>query len=206
MAKLTPHPCLLGLRPHAPADGRPRAARRHRPRHQDSAAAAGLSTHARRQGIPGLRALARLLHGAKSRGECPFVAIPVALSKIFRHSCIYVRTDAGIASRRTCAASGSAPRNTARPASCSCAACCSTTTASASEDMHWFMGGLNTFVEPPLIPLNLPNNIRLDFLAGGRRWRRCSGRRTRRPAVALYPNLFLQGSPHIARLFPNYRR
>src|SRR5262245_41779966 len=33
----------------------------------------------------------------RSRGTCPFVAIPVALSKIFRHSCIYVRTDAGIA-------------------------------------------------------------------------------------------------------------
>src|SRR5215207_2717426 len=32
----------------------------------------------------------------KGRGACPFVAIPVALSKIFRHSCIYVRSDAGI--------------------------------------------------------------------------------------------------------------
>ena len=32
----------------------------------------------------------------KGRGACPFVAVPVALSKIFRHSCIYVRTDAGI--------------------------------------------------------------------------------------------------------------
>ena len=32
----------------------------------------------------------------KGRGECPFIAVPVALSKIFRHSCIYVRTDAGI--------------------------------------------------------------------------------------------------------------
>src|SRR5260370_16275304 len=33
----------------------------------------------------------------KGRGQCPFVAVPVALSKIFRHSCIYVRTGAGIA-------------------------------------------------------------------------------------------------------------
>src|SRR5262249_29431488 len=32
----------------------------------------------------------------KGRGGCPFVAIPVALSKIFRHSCIYVRCDSGI--------------------------------------------------------------------------------------------------------------
>ena len=34
----------------------------------------------------------------KGRGDCPFVAVPAALSKIFRHSCIYVRTDAGIRS------------------------------------------------------------------------------------------------------------
>jgi len=32
----------------------------------------------------------------KARGQCPFVAIPVMLSKMFRHDCIYVRTDAGI--------------------------------------------------------------------------------------------------------------
>ena len=32
----------------------------------------------------------------KGRGACPFVAVPVALSKMFRHSCIYVRTGAGI--------------------------------------------------------------------------------------------------------------
>src|SRR3954467_5957007 len=32
----------------------------------------------------------------KAQGECPFVAVPVALSKIFRHSCIYVRREAGI--------------------------------------------------------------------------------------------------------------
>src|SRR5688500_8707783 len=32
----------------------------------------------------------------KARGNCPFVAIPVALSKIFRHSCIYVRSESGI--------------------------------------------------------------------------------------------------------------
>ena len=36
----------------------------------------------------------------------------------------------GFARRRICAASGSAPRNGARPACASCAACCSTTTAS----------------------------------------------------------------------------
>ena len=38
---------------------------------------------------------------------------------------------------------------------------------SESEDMRWFMGGLNSFVEPPLIALDLPSRFKLDFLAAG---------------------------------------
>ncbi len=34
----------------------------------------------------------------RSRGECPYVAIPVFLSRMFRHSAIYVRADSKIAS------------------------------------------------------------------------------------------------------------
>src|ERR1700680_4087887 len=38
--------------------------------------------------------------GPPARGACPFVGLPIALSKIFRHSCIYVRPGAGIATPR----------------------------------------------------------------------------------------------------------
>jgi 4,5-dihydroxyphthalate decarboxylase len=34
----------------------------------------------------------------KARGDCRFVAIPVALSRMFRHSCIYLRSGAAIKS------------------------------------------------------------------------------------------------------------
>ena len=67
----------------------------------------------------------------KARGDCPFVAVPVALSKIFRHSCIYVRTGAGIETPEDL--QGQARRHLAMGldrARASCAACCSTTTAS----------------------------------------------------------------------------
>jgi len=51
---------------------------------------------------PSCRSLLRALIG---RGECPFVAVPVVLSKFFRHSAS-MSQGAGIERRRTCAASG----------------------------------------------------------------------------------------------------
>ena len=75
-----------------------------------------------------------------------------------------------------------------------------------SEDMHWFMGGLNSFVEPPLIPLNLPPAIRLEFLQEGQTLERMFDAGELDALLSLYiPNAFLQGAPHIARLWPNFK-
>ena len=72
--------------------------------------------------------------------------------------------------------------------------------------MHWFMGDLNAFVEPPLIPLDLPKEIRLDFLSGDATLERMFAAGELDALLSLYiPKLFLDGSPSIARLFPNYR-
>ncbi len=75
-----------------------------------------------------------------------------------------------------------------------------------SEDMHWFMGGLNTFVEPPLIPLNLPKPIRLDFLSAGQTLEAMFDAGELDALLSLYiPKSFLAGAPHITRLFPNFK-
>jgi 4,5-dihydroxyphthalate decarboxylase len=142
----------------------------------------------------------------KSRGDCPFVAIPVALSKIFRHSCIYVRTDAGI---RTPADLRGKRVGTSQYSSTGLVflrGMLQHDHGIASEDMHWFMGGLNTFIEPPLIPLNLPKKIKLDFLSKGQTLEKMFDAGELDALLSLYiPSLFLQGSPRIARLFANYK-
>ena len=75
-----------------------------------------------------------------------------------------------------------------------------------AADMHWFMGGLNSFVEPPLIPLNLPPDIRLDFLAAGQTWRAClTPANSTRCCRSTFRRCFLDGAPHVARLFPNFK-
>ena len=76
----------------------------------------------------------------------------------------------------------------------------------APSDLHWFMGGLNTFTEQPLIPLNLPKDVRLDFLPAGKTLGGMFGAGELDALLSIYiPSLFLQGSPLITRLFPNFK-
>jgi 4,5-dihydroxyphthalate decarboxylase len=142
----------------------------------------------------------------KGRGACPFVAVPVALSKIFRHSCIYVRTDARI---RTPADLKGKRVGTSQWSSTGLVfmrGMLQHDYGVRAQDMHWFMGGLNTFVEPPLIPLDLPKDIKLDFLSGSQTLERMFAAGELDALLSLYiPKLFLEGSPSITRLFPNYK-
>src|SRR4029077_20801097 len=103
----------------------------------------------------------------KARGHCPFVAVPVALSKIFRHSCIYVRTDAGIRTPADLRGKRVGTSQWSSTGLCFMRGMLQHDFGIKAEDVHWFMGGLNSFVEPPLIALDLPKAIKLDFLNAG---------------------------------------
>ena len=103
----------------------------------------------------------------KARGNCPYVAVPVALSKIFRHSCIYVRRGSGITKPADLRGKRVGTSQWSSTGLCFMRGFLQHDFGILAQDMHWFMGGLNTFVEPPLIPLNLPNAIKLDFLSAG---------------------------------------
>jgi len=142
----------------------------------------------------------------KARGNCPFVAVPVALSKIFRHSCIYVRAGAGISKPEDLRGKRVGTSQWSSTGLCFMRGMLQHDYGVKAEDMHWFMGGLNTFTEPPLIPLNLPSPIKLDFLSAGQTLEKMFEAGELDALLSLYiPNLFLNGSPRIARLFANFK-
>jgi len=142
----------------------------------------------------------------KARGTCPFVAIPVALSKIFRHSCIYVRTDSGIRTPQDLKGRRVGTSQYSSTGLCFMRGMLQHDHGVGSADMHWFMGGLNSFVEPPLIPLDLPPAIRLDFLKDGQTLEGMFDAGELDALLSLYiPNSFLSGAPHVARLWPNFK-
>jgi 4,5-dihydroxyphthalate decarboxylase len=133
--------------------------------------------------------------------------VPAALSKIFRHSCIYVRTGAGIKSPEDLRGKRVGTSQWSATALVFMRGMLEHDYGVKSQDMHWFMGGLRTFVEPPLIPLDLPESIRLDVLSNRQTLEQMFEAGELDALFSIYmPQLFVDGSPAIARLFPNHKQ
>jgi 4,5-dihydroxyphthalate decarboxylase len=141
-----------------------------------------------------------------ARGESPFQAIPVTLSKIFRHSCIYVRRDAGIAKPEDLHGKRVGTTQYGATAVVYMKGLLRDEYGVAPEDMTWFVGGLTAPTEKPLIPLTLPAAVKLEFLPAGRTLEGMLLEGELDALLSIYfPKIFLDGSPRIVRLFPNFK-
>ena len=141
------------------------------------------------------------------RGNSPFVAIPVMLSKIFRHSCFYVRADAGISKPEDLRGKRVGTTQFTATATTFMKGMLAHEYGVAQHEMHWFMGGLDKPTEHPLIPLNLPANVRLDFVPAGDTLEKMLAEDRIDALLSIYiPPSFLKGSPKIRRLFPDYKQ
>lgn len=142
----------------------------------------------------------------KAQGECPFVAIPVTLSKIFRHSCIYVRSHASIRTPGDLKGKRVGTTQYGSTGLVFMRGMLQHEYGVAPTDMHWFMGGLTAAADRPLLPLKLPADTRLDFLAPGQTLEAMLEAGELDALLSLYiPSLFVRSSPRIARLFPDYK-
>ncbi|MFQ6025960.1 MAG: PhnD/SsuA/transferrin family substrate-binding protein [Dehalococcoidia bacterium] len=142
----------------------------------------------------------------KARNECPFVAIPVMLSKLFRHNCIYVRTDAGINQPADLRGKRIGVTQYSSTAVVFMKGMLQHEYGVLPEEMSWFMGGQDTPAPAPLIPLDLPEEISLSFLPEGQTLEGMLEAGELDALFAVYlPKAFLNGSPQIARLFSNFK-
>src|ERR1043166_6759544 len=98
------------------------------------------------------------------RGDCPFVAVPVALSKIVRHSCIYVRTDAGIRNAQDLRGKRVGTTQLGSTATIFMNGLLQHEYGVKMEDIHWFIGGMTKPTQRPLIPFKLPDRVKVEFL------------------------------------------
>ena len=144
--------------------------------------------------------------GLLARGRCPFVALPIALSKIFRHSCIYVRPGAGIKTPQDLRGKRIGTTQYGATAVVFMRGLLQHDFGVKPQEVHWFMGGLDAPVQRPLIPLQLPPDIRLDFLVGEDTLEAMMEAGRLDALFSVYiPTIFRNGSPSIARLWPNFK-
>jgi 4,5-dihydroxyphthalate decarboxylase len=140
------------------------------------------------------------------RDDCPFVALPVAVSKFFRHSCIYVRKGAGIKSPQDLKGKRVGTTQYSSTAVVYIKGMLKDDYGVEAHDMHWFIGGLTAPTERPLIPLDLPPELKIDFLPDGQTLEAMFLRGELDALTSIYlPKIFIDGHPCIERLFPNYK-
>ena len=128
------------------------------------------------------------------------------LSKIFRHDCIYVRPDAGINKPEDLRAKRVGLPQYSSTAAVFIKGLVQHEYGVPTAEITWFMGGQNTLALAPLVPLDLPPNIHLEFISEGKTLEAMLANDELDALFATYiPNMFLNGSPKIARLFPDFK-
>ena len=142
-----------------------------------------------------------------SRGETPYFAIPVFLSRLFRHSAIYIRTDRGIERPEDLKGRKVGVPEYQVTAALWARALLESEYGVTPADLKWFRGGLHEPGRVEKIALSLPPSIEIaaipetrtlnDMFAAGH----LDAMISPRP-----PRCFLEHDPNIALLFPDYRR
>ena len=142
----------------------------------------------------------------KARNKCPFVAIPVMLSKIFRHDCIYVRPDAGIREPADLRGKRIGLPQYSSTAGVFIKGLVQHEYGVSPTEITWIMGGQDTPAPAPLVPIDLPADFHLEVIDEDKTLEGMLADGDLDALFATYiPNLFLNGSRKIARLFPNFK-
>ena len=143
---------------------------------------------------------------AASRGRRPFIAIPVFPSRTFRHRCIFVNTDSGIKSVQDLRGQRMGVPEYSMTAAVWLRGMFEHEYNVAPKDIHWIQAGEEHPGRKDRVEFEMPSGVRMEsrpdttlnaMIATGEIDAMMSPR---------MPTCFLQGSPKVRRLFPDYRR
>ncbi len=143
---------------------------------------------------------------ALSRGTAPYVAVPAFLSRMFRHSAVYIRADRGIEGPADLRGKRIGVPEYQMSAALWVRGFLTDECGIAAKDIDWVQGGLETPGRRDKFPLNLPGGLSARIGAGGQDpLVDAGGRRPRRVISARRPSCFVAGHRMVRRLFPDYR-
>lgn len=142
---------------------------------------------------------------ALSRGAAPYVAIPVFLSRMFRHSAVYVRTDRGIDGPADLRGKRVGVPEYQMSAVLWFRGYLQDEYGIAASDLNWVQAGLEIPGRRDKFPLNLPDGFPLLSLKDETLSRMLADGRLDAVISARRPSCFVNGAPNVRRLFPDYR-
>jgi 4,5-dihydroxyphthalate decarboxylase len=141
-----------------------------------------------------------------SRGDAPFVAIPVFPSRYFRHSCVFINTDAKIQKPQNLKGKKVGAPEYSITAAVWIRGMLEDDYGVVTRDIEWFAGGQEEPGRKERVALKLPPEIKLSFIAPDKT---LNGMLESAEIDALIsaraPSCFVKGHPKIKRLFPNYK-
>jgi 4,5-dihydroxyphthalate decarboxylase len=141
-----------------------------------------------------------------SRGNSPFVAIPVFPSRFFRHSCVFINTASGIKTPQDFKGKKIGAPEYSITAAVWIRGFLNDEYGVKASDMEWFIGGQEEPGRKERVRLTLPPDIKVSPIAADQT---LNGMLEQGEIDGLIsarsPSSFVKGSPKIRRLFPNYK-
>ena len=141
-----------------------------------------------------------------SLGESPFIGIPAFVSRVFRHSGIYIRTDRGIETPQDLKGKLVGVPEYQMTAPVWMRGMLEDEYDVHPKDIHWRSGGQEEAGRDERTPLELTNGVDLQPIPDNRTLvQMFEAGELDALMTARAPSSFVNGKPNIARLFPNYR-
>jgi 4,5-dihydroxyphthalate decarboxylase len=138
--------------------------------------------------------------------ETPYVAIPVFISRTFRHSAIYIRNDRGIVSPQDLKGKRVGVPEYQVTAALWVRALLAQEYGVEPWDFQWFQGGLEQPGRVEKLALNLPSGVQIEPIPAETTLDECLRRGELDALIAMRPpRCFNEGSPNVSRLFPDYQ-
>jgi 4,5-dihydroxyphthalate decarboxylase len=141
-----------------------------------------------------------------SRGKCQYVGIPAFVSRIFRHSGIYIRTDRGIREPRDLRGKRIGLPEYQLTAIVWIRGMLEEEYGVRPVDIRWFQGGQEEAGRDERTPLKLTNGVEVQSIPPGKTLTQMlADGELDALFTARAPSCFTAGAANVGRLFPNYR-
>lgn len=140
-----------------------------------------------------------------ARGDAQYVAVPAFVSRLFRHSSLYIRTDRGIATPQDLKGRTIGLPEYQMTANVWVRGILQEEYGVKPSDIKWRRGGLEDAGREERAPIKLPPEIELVQVPHDRTLSRMLADGEIDGLVsARAPSCFLAGAPNVGRLFPDY--